>query len=75
MHGLVERCSSAEMRAATVPNLNFRRVSSDDREDDLRIKREFITLKELLGAGQFSNVYKGLLSQPGCPPVTVAGNF
>ncbi|EYB93481.1 hypothetical protein Y032_0181g836 [Ancylostoma ceylanicum] len=69
MKGL-ERCESADMRATTVihrPHSSVPGVSHD-----LRIRREHVTLKELIGGGQFGNVYRGTLADPGAPPVTVA---
>ncbi|PIO52970.1 hypothetical protein TELCIR_25715, partial [Teladorsagia circumcincta] len=32
--------------------------------NDARIKREHVTLKELIGGGQFGNVYRGTLADP-----------
>ncbi|KAK6041922.1 hypothetical protein COOONC_20573, partial [Cooperia oncophora] len=40
--------------------------------NDARIKREHVTLKELIGGGQFGNVYRGTLADPGSLPITVA---
>ncbi|VDO96491.1 unnamed protein product [Heligmosomoides polygyrus] len=39
---------------------------------DLRIRREHVNLKELIGGGQFGNVYRGTFEEPGSHPVTVA---
>uniref|UniRef100_A0A0K0DHE6 Protein kinase domain-containing protein n=1 Tax=Angiostrongylus cantonensis TaxID=6313 RepID=A0A0K0DHE6_ANGCA len=39
---------------------------------DLRVRREHITLKELIGGGQFGNVYRGTLADPGSVPIPVA---
>ncbi|CAI4227642.1 unnamed protein product [Auanema sp. JU1783] len=65
MKGL-ERCESVQLRQNTLPN------SPIGIEPDLRIKRENVTLKELLGGGQFGNVYKGILTEPHGRTSTVA---
>lgn len=33
-------------------------------DHELRVRREHVTLKELIGGGQFGNVYKGILAEP-----------
>uniref|UniRef100_A0A1I7XFE8 receptor protein-tyrosine kinase n=1 Tax=Heterorhabditis bacteriophora TaxID=37862 RepID=A0A1I7XFE8_HETBA len=65
----LERCESAEMRAATLPRPIIAPLGV---ENDLRVRREHVTLKELIGGGQFGNVYKGLLTDPRSAPLTVA---
>lgn len=73
----LEHCESFEMKqAATAQStlkrqpggrLNFQSYANiffllDD--PNLRIKRENVTLKELIGGGQFGNVYKGVYNAP-----------
>ncbi|CAJ0946558.1 unnamed protein product, partial [Mesorhabditis belari] len=65
MKGL-ERCESLDMK--TVKTSKTLR----NEDTDLRIKREHVTLKELIGGGQFGNVYKGVYSLPGDLPQAVA---
>ncbi|VDM59237.1 unnamed protein product [Angiostrongylus costaricensis] len=61
----LERCGSADMRTAVIP----RAYASVALSHDLRVRREHITLKELIGGGQFGNVYSGTL---GSVPIPVA---
>lgn len=50
----IERCETMEMKAATgrrkTPTVEF----------EIRLRRENITLKDLLGGGQFGNVYRAI---------------
>ncbi|WKX89470.1 hypothetical protein Q1695_008820 [Nippostrongylus brasiliensis] len=64
-----EHCESAELRTVT---LHRPLPSTSAVGHDLRIRREHVTLKELIGGGQFGNVYRGTLDDPGSVPVTVA---
>ncbi|CAD6184461.1 unnamed protein product [Caenorhabditis auriculariae] len=50
----IERCETLEMRAATVNQKNT------PVENDMRLQRDSVTLKELIGGGQFGNVYKAI---------------
>ncbi|KAF8368487.1 kin-32 [Pristionchus pacificus] len=59
----LEHCESVDMKACSTklppPPIN----TIVNGEDDIRIRRESVTLKELIGGGQFGNVYKGILTQ------------
>ncbi|KAK6018592.1 hypothetical protein OSTOST_15817 [Ostertagia ostertagi] len=57
----LERCESADMRATI---LHRPQTSTFGVGNDARIKREHVTLKELIGGGQFGNVYRGTLADP-----------
>ncbi|KAK5986412.1 Inactive tyrosine-protein kinase kin-32 [Trichostrongylus colubriformis] len=65
----LERCESADLRATA---LYRSQPSTSVAGNDARIKREYVTLKELIGGGQFGNVYRGTLANPGSLPITVA---
>ncbi|CAJ0594261.1 unnamed protein product [Cylicocyclus nassatus] len=68
MKGL-ERCESVDLRTST----SHRPHSTNSAVNhDLRIRREHVTLKELIGGGQFGNVYRGTFADPGGPSMTVA---
>uniref|UniRef100_A0A0N4W010 Protein kinase domain-containing protein n=1 Tax=Haemonchus placei TaxID=6290 RepID=A0A0N4W010_HAEPC len=57
----LERCESADLRVAVA---HRPQNSSYGVNNDARIKREHVTLKELIGGGQFGNVYRGTLADP-----------
>nr|CDJ97249.1 Tyrosine protein kinase domain containing protein [Haemonchus contortus] len=65
----LERCESADLRLAVA---HRPQNSTYGVNNDARIKREHVTLKELIGGGQFGNVYRGTLADPGSLPITVA---
>ncbi|CAI2312102.1 unnamed protein product [Caenorhabditis sp. 36 PRJEB53466] len=52
----IERCETMTMHDATIrPKTPSQQVDSN-----IRLRRELITLKELIGGGQFGNVYKAI---------------
>ena len=70
MKGL-ERCESHQLKVQQLINvskgagMNFICFGHNFLvEHELRVKREHVTLKELIGGGQFGNVYKGVLAEP-----------
>lgn len=51
----IERCETMTMHEATV-----RPKTPINVDNNIRLRRELITLKELIGGGQFGNVYKAI---------------
>ncbi|CAJ0564371.1 unnamed protein product, partial [Mesorhabditis spiculigera] len=70
MRGL-DRCDSIELKASKAVACREER-NVPNNVSDRRIKREHVTLKELIGGGQFGNVYKGVYCSPGHSTQSVA---
>ncbi|CCD66186.1 Inactive tyrosine-protein kinase kin-32 [Caenorhabditis elegans] len=51
----IERCETLTMHEATI-----RPKTPNNIDSNIRLRRELITLKELIGGGQFGNVYKAV---------------
>ncbi|GMT30879.1 hypothetical protein PFISCL1PPCAC_22176 [Pristionchus fissidentatus] len=59
----LDHCESLDMKACSTKLPPPSTVAISNGVDDIRIRRESVTLKELIGGGQFGNVYKGIFTQ------------
>ncbi|CAI5438918.1 unnamed protein product [Caenorhabditis angaria] len=57
----IERCQSLVING--IPS-SLQKANSVQVDNDIRIRRELITLKDLIGGGQFGNVYKAIYQNP-----------